>query len=175
MDDPPVYTIGHSNRTFDDFAALLASAGVREVVDVRRFPRSRANPQFNIETLSEELPARQILYTIIPELGGRRSGQDEVPPDVNGYWRNRSFHNYADYAMGGAFAEGLGQLLPLAEERPCAIMCSEAVWWRCHRRIIADYLLLAGKTVLHLMEGVEPASMTPGARADGRRLCYPAE
>ena len=149
----PVYAIGHSNRTFDDFVALLASAGVRQLVDVRRFPRSRANPQFNIESLIETLPERQVRYTIVPELGGRRSGRSEVPPEVNGYWRHKSFHAYADYAMTGEFKAGLDQLLALARAVPSAIMCSEAVWWRCHRRIIADYLLVRGKTVLHIMEG----------------------
>jgi len=174
--DLPVYTIGHSNRTFGGFVGLLASAGVRRVVDVRRFPRSRANPQFNLEALSEALPARQIGYTIVPELGGRRSGVSAVPPEVNGFWRHPSFHAYADYAMGADFADGLGQLLALADEAPSAIMCSEAVWWRCHRRIIADYLLLGGRTVLHIMaEGrTETAVMTPGAIAEGKRLIYPA-
>jgi uncharacterized protein (DUF488 family) len=175
-DDFPVYTIGHSTRSFDDFAAMLASAGVRQIVDVRRFPRSRTNPQFNIEALQEALPLRQIGYTIIAELGGRRSGVAEVPPAVNGLWRNRSFHNYADYALSDAFAAGLDQMLALAHEKPCAIMCSEAVWWRCHRRIIADYLLLQRRTVFHIMaEGrIEPAAMTPGAVAEGDRLTYPA-
>jgi uncharacterized protein (DUF488 family) len=176
MDDPPVYTIGHSNRPFDEFTALLASGGVRQVVDVRRFPHSRANPQYNIEALSEALPDRQIRYTIIPELGGRRSGQSAVLPAVNACWRNRSFHNYADYAMGEDFAVGLDRLLALAKELPSAIMCSEAVWWRCHRRIIADYLLLEGRTVLHIMAGdrIEKATLTPGAVAMGNRLTYPA-
>ncbi|HEX4735953.1 MAG TPA: DUF488 domain-containing protein [Allosphingosinicella sp.] len=176
MDDPPVYTIGHSNRPFDEFTALLASAGVRQIVDVRRFPRSRANPQYNIEVLSEALPKRQVRYTIIPELGGRRSGQSAVRPEVNACWRNRSFHNYADYALGEDFAAGLDRLLALAREAPSAIMCSEAVWWRCHRRIIADYLLLDGKAVLHIMEAgrIEEARMTPGAVVTGNRLTYPA-
>jgi uncharacterized protein (DUF488 family) len=172
----PVYTIGHSNRPFDDFVALLASAGIRQVVDVRRFPRSRANPQFNLEALAEELPARQIRYTIVPELGGRRSGRSDVPPEVNAYWRHKSFHAYSDYSMGDEFAEGLARLLVLAREAPSAIMCSEAVWWRCHRRIIADYLLLEGREVLHVMAAgrIETAAMTPGAVAAGGRLTYPA-
>ncbi|HEX5184095.1 MAG TPA: DUF488 domain-containing protein [Allosphingosinicella sp.] len=175
-EDPPVYTIGHSNRSFEDFAALLAAAGVRQIVDVRRFPRSRANPQYDLESLGETLPARQIGYTILPALGGRRSGVPAVPPEVNAYWRNRSFHNYADHALTDAFAAGLDQLLALACERPSAIMCAEAVWWRCHRRIIADYLLLRGKTVLHIMEGgrIEPAKINPGAVVNEGRLTYPA-
>jgi uncharacterized protein (DUF488 family) len=180
MDDesklPAVYTIGHSNRSFDDFAALLAAAGVRQVLDVRRFPRSRANPQFNIESLSETLPERQIRYTIIPELGGRRSGANEIAPEVNSHWRHKSFHAYADYAMSETFAAGLERLLVLAQELPSAIMCSEAVWWRCHRRIIADYLLLEGRDVQHIMAvgRTEPAVMTPGAVVAGTRITYPA-
>jgi uncharacterized protein (DUF488 family) len=90
-------------------------------------------------------------YAIIAELGGRRSGQSDVPPEVNAYWRNASYHAYANYAMGDVFESGLKALLALTEERPCAIMCAEAVWWRCHRRIIADYLLAAGKPVFHIM------------------------
>src|SRR4051812_49756380 len=98
-EDPPVYTIGHSTRTFEDFAAILASAGVRQVVDVRRFPRSRTNPQFNIEALQEALPARQIGYTIIPELGGRRAAVAAVPPAVDRPWPNRRLHHYAGFAL----------------------------------------------------------------------------
>ena len=175
MQDPPVYTIGHSNRPFDDFTSMLASAAVRRVVDVRRFPRSRANPRYNDDALSGTLPERQIGYTIIPELGGRRPGRSAVPPEVNAYWQNQSFHAYADYAMGEAFAAGLDRLLDLGREERCAIMCAEAVWWRCHRRIIADYLLLRGWTVLHIMGRgrMEPASMTPVAVPDGDRLTYP--
>ena len=171
----PVFTIGHSNRTFDDFVALVASAGIRRIVDVRRFPRSRANPQFNIESLSETLPERQIGYAIIPELGGRRSGANEIAPEVNGHWRHKSFHAYADYAMSEEFAAGLAHLLVLAREVPSAIMCSEAVWWRCHRRIIADYLLLEGRDVRHVMTigRTEPAKMSPGAVAEGGQLTYP--
>jgi uncharacterized protein (DUF488 family) len=172
----PIYTVGHSNRTFDDFVALLASAGVRQVVDVRRFPRSRTNPQYNLEALSETLPAHQVRYTIVPELGGRRSGRTEVPPEVNGHWRHPSFHAYADYALSEGFSAGLDRLRVLARETPSAIMCSEAVWWRCHRRIIADYLLLEGRDVLHLMGNgrIEKAVMTPGAVAAGSWLTYPA-
>lgn len=173
----PIYTIGHSNRPFDDFVALLASAGVRQVVDVRRFPRSRANPQYNLESLEATLPARQVRYTVIPELGGRRPGRTEVPPEVNGHWRHPSFHAYADYALTEDFAVGLERLRLLAREAPSAIMCSEAVWWRCHRRIIADYLLLEGREVLHLLgnDRVEKAVMTPGAVVTGTRLAYPVQ
>jgi uncharacterized protein (DUF488 family) len=99
-----------------------------------------------------------------------------VPPEVNGYWENRSFHNYADYALSDGFGEALERLVTEAAERPIAIMCAEAVWWRCHRRIVADYLLLRGIPVLHLLGGgrIEPARMTPAAREQDGRLVYPA-
>ena len=101
--------------------------------------------------------------------------QKSVPPEVNDYWHNRSFHNYADFAMSAEFDVGLRRLLKLSEDSSCALMCAEAVWWRCHRRIIADYLLLHGRDVLHLMEKgrVEPASMTPAAVIQGKVLVYP--
>jgi len=100
-----------------------------------------------------------------------------VPADVNGYWENQSFHNYADYALSDEFARGLDQLMAVASERRAAVMCAEAVWWRCHRRIIADYLLLRGREVIHLMgEGrSEPATMTPGAEERDGKLVYPAQ
>ena len=99
-----------------------------------------------------------------------------MPPEVNGYWQNQSFHNYADYALSSSFGQGLRELECLADERPTAIMCSEAVWWRCHRRIIADYLILRGRQVFHLMGGdrVEPATLTPAAREQSDRLVYPS-
>jgi uncharacterized protein (DUF488 family) len=99
-----------------------------------------------------------------------------VPEEVNAFWENKSFHNYADYALGEVFAAGLDELLDLSSERRCAIMCAEAVWWRCHRRIVADYLLLRGRSVCHLLgsERIEPARMTSGAVPDGDRLTYPA-
>ena len=117
-----------------------------------------------------------IAYTPIPELGGRRPRQKSVAPQVNGYWHNRSFHNYADFAMSEEFDVGLRRLLEVSEDRLCALMCAEAVWWKCHRRIIADYLLLRGRVVLHLMEKrrAEPASMTPAAVVQGKVLAYPS-
>jgi uncharacterized protein (DUF488 family) len=171
----PVYTIGHSTRPIAEFAQLLETAKVEVVIDVRSIRRSRTNPQYNAETLPRSLTEFQIAYTPIPELGGRRSRQKSVPPQVNGYWQNRSFHNYADFAMSAEFDVGLRQLLKLSENSSCVLMCAEAVWWRCHRRIIADYLMLHGRVVLHLMEKgrVEPASMTPAALVQGKVLAYP--
>lgn len=171
----PIYTIGHSTRSIEEFVELLRAGPVRHLIDVRSIPRSRTNPQYNLDTLPDTLADWQIRHTIIPELGGRRARQKQVDPDVNGFWDNQSFHNYADYALSDEYRTGLDRLVALSAEAPCAIMCSESVWWRCHRRIIADYLLLRGHEVLHLMgkDRVEPAKMTPGAKADGDVLTYP--
>jgi uncharacterized protein (DUF488 family) len=143
---------------------------------VRTVPRSRANPQYNQDVLAAELAPFQVGYLRIGELGGLRGRSRDVPPEVNGFWQNQSFHNYADYALSSAFTEALEQLEKLADERTAAIMCSEAVWWRCHRRIIADYLLLRGREVLHLMgaDQVQTASMTPAAKQADGHLVYPA-
>lgn len=172
----PIYTVGHSTRSVEEFVDLLRVGSVRLLVDVRTIPRSRTNPQYNLDSLPARLAEWQIQHSIIPELGGRRSHQKSVPEEVNRFWQNRSFHNYADYAMSAEFHVGLDQLLQLSADQCCAIMCSEAVWWRCHRRIITDYLLHRGRSVLHLMGPgrAEPAIMTPGARVAGDILVYPA-
>ena len=172
----PIYTIGHSTRSIEEFVDLLRSGPAETVVDIRTVPRSRTNPQYNADALPEALARYQIGHCRIAELGGLRGRDRSVPPETNGLWRNASFHNYADHALGDAFQAGLADLLRLADGRRCAIMCAEAVWWRCHRRIVADYLLLHGREVLHLMgKGrVEPAKMTPGAVIEGERLVYPA-
>ena len=173
----PFFTIGHSNRPLEEFVGLLQGAGVERLVDIRKMPMSRSNPQFNADTLPEALAAFQISYEHIAALGGLRGKTKATPGDVNGLWENRSFHNYADYALSAAFREGLDRLLSEGRERRCAIMCSEAVWWRCHRRIVTDYLIAAGESVFHIMgEGrLEPAHLTPGAvvEADGT-VVYPA-
>jgi len=174
----PFYTIGHSTRSLEEFVALLREAEVTLVVDVRTVPRSRKNPQYNRETLPEALAAFGIGYEHIAPLGGLRGKKREVPAAVNGFWENESFHNYADYAMGEDFAQGLARLRELGASQRCAIMCAEAVWWRCHRRIIADYLLAAGETVLHIMGPghIEPARPTEGAQpCPSGRLVYPAQ
>src|SRR5574337_1147103 len=147
----PFFTIGHSTRTIEEFVALLRVAEVQLVADIRTVPRSRTNPQYNRDTLPESLAAFQIAYAPIPELGGLRGKSKSAPPKVNGLWRNESFHNYADYALSQAFRDGLQKLIALGRERRSAMMCSEAVWWRCHRRIVADHLLARGETVFHLM------------------------
>ena len=173
---PPVYTIGHSTRSIAEFVDLLKAGGVEIVVDIRSTPRSRTNPQFNLETLPEALSIWQIGYVRIAELGGRRTKSKIIPPEINGFWINQSFHNYADYALSDAFRVGFSNLTKFSDERRCAIMCSEAVWWRCHRRFVADYLLHGGRNVFHLMgvARIDAATMTPAARADGASLVYPA-
>ncbi len=174
---PRFCTIGHSNRTPDEFLDILRTADIGLVVDVRSFPRSRSNPDYNIEALPERLAAYQIGYLHIPALGGRRKRQSEVPDELNAQWRNRSFHNYADYALSPEFGAALSELVELGRSRRLAMMCSEAVWWRCHRRIITDYLLLSGHAVVHLMGNgrEEPAKVTPGAeRTPEGKIIYPA-
>lgn len=173
----PIYTIGHSTRSIADFVDLLRSGPADLVVDVRTVPKSRRNPQYNEAALGDELAPYQVGYTRIADLGGLRGRSHEVPPEVNGFWDNQSFHNYADYALSPEFAAALDELLELSADRRCAIMCAEAVWWRCHRRIIADYLLARGIPVLHLMgEGrVEPARLTPGAELTDGKVTYPQQ
>jgi uncharacterized protein (DUF488 family) len=155
----------------------VKGAGARVVVDVRTVPRSRTNPQYNRDTLPGALAALGLGYAHIAALGGLRSRAKGVAPEVNAFWQNASFHNYADYAMGPEFRDGLAELLRMGKENPCAIMCAEGLWWRCHRRIIADYLIAAGEPVAHILPNakVVPAKMTEAARrsADGA-LTYPA-
>jgi uncharacterized protein (DUF488 family) len=173
---PPVYTIGHSTRSIVEFVELLQQGRVELVVDIRSIPRSRTNPQFNLDALPEALSAWQIGHTRIAELGGRRTKSKTVPPEVNGFWTNQSFHNYTDYALTEGFHVGFSRLTELSRERRCAIMCSEAVWWRCHRRFVADYLLHDGREVFHLMgtARIDAAKMNPAARAQRASLVYPA-
>jgi uncharacterized protein (DUF488 family) len=159
------FTIGHSTRSFDDFVALIRAADIDLVVDIRAIPRSRTNPQFNKDTLSAALMELNISYEHIATLGGLRGRTKDLSRDVNGFWSNESFHNYADYALSSAFQAGLSHLRKVGHRRCCTIMCSEAVWWRCHRRIITDYLIANGETVFHIMgKGrLENASLTKAA------------
>jgi uncharacterized protein (DUF488 family) len=172
----PIHTVGHSTRTIEQFVALLRAGGVGMVVDIRTIPRSRTNPQFNPEPLAEALAPYQIAHTRIAALGGLRKATAAVPSEANAWWTNKSFHNYADYALTGPFRTGLAELEGLAAERRVAIMCAEALWWRCHRRIVADYLLADGREVFHLMgeKKVEPAKLTPAAVRAHNGLHYPA-
>jgi uncharacterized protein (DUF488 family) len=174
---PPVFTIGHSTRPVAELIALLRENGVDQLVDVRSVPRSRANPQFNAEALAAALAPAGIGYCHLRALGGLRHHAKDMPPSPNTLWHVSSFRNFANYAMTSAFRAGLDDLLQLANRHRCAIMCAEAVWWRCHRRIIADYLLMQGIPVQHIMGPgkTDPATPTPGVerRGDGS-LVYPA-
>jgi uncharacterized protein (DUF488 family) len=176
-DAPPVFTIGHSTRTIAEFAELLRSGPARLVVDVRTVPRSRRNPQYNADALGGELAEYQVGYARIAGLGGLRGRSSDIPPETNALWQNRSFHNYADYALSPDFGGALDELLELSATERCAIMCAEAVWWRCHRRIIADYLLVRGREVFHLMgdHRAVAAQLTPGAQISGLKITYPGE
>jgi len=174
----PFFSIGHSTRPLDQFADLLVGAGARMVIDVRTMPRSRRNAQYNRDTIVGSLLPFAIEYAHIAALGGLRGKQRDVSPALNAFWQNPSFHNYADYAMSAEFHTGLSQLRRLGQARTCAIMCAEALWWRCHRRIIADYLIAAGESVFHILGAgqIEPAGMTPAARVGPNgMLTYPAD
>ena len=173
-DTLPIFTVGHSTRSIDEFVELLRQGSARAVVDVRTVPKSRRNPQFGEDRIASELAPFQIGYQRIAGLGGLRGRSKDVPPDLNAYWENQSFHNYADYALSQAFRSALGQLIEESSERVCAIMCAEAVWWRCHRRIISDYLLVNGRKVFHLMGSgrVEPARLNPAARPRSDGIVY---
>jgi uncharacterized protein (DUF488 family) len=170
----PFFTIGHSTRTLAELAELLRESRVRRLIDVRTIPRSRTNPQFNREVMAESLEPYRIAYEHVAELGGLRGKRRGAGPSPNDFWENKSFRNYADYALTEPFRDGLAHLIQAGHTERSAIMCSEAVWWRCHRRIIADYLLTAGETVCHIMGPgkVEPAKLTPAARATADGLIY---
>lgn len=170
-------TVGHSTHPLEEFVDLLHGAGVAEVVDVRRLPGSNRFPWFNEDALAQSLPQARIAYRRAEALGGRRNASRDVPDDVNALWRNRSFHNYADHALGEVFVEGLDELIRRNDDAgPVAVMCSEAVWWRCHRRIIADHLLARDVPVGHLMPDgrIVPADLTPGAERRDGAVVYPA-
>lgn len=174
----PFYTIGHSTRSIDEFVSLLRSAGATFVADVRTVPRSRTNPQYNREVFPQTLAAYEIGYEHIASLGGLRGRSRDVSTDVNGFWQNSSFHNYADYALGEDFRSGLQGLRDLGRARCTAIMCAESLWWRCHRRIIADYLIVEGETVFHILGTghIEAAKQTSAARIGPRGvLTYPTD
>lgn len=172
------FTIGHSTRTIAEFVGLLGESRVDFVVDVRSMPRSRTNPQFNGQTLPETLMPWQIGYEHVAALGGLRGKLQNVDPSLNGYWQVRSFRNYADYALTEPFRVGMARLGALGAVHRCVIMCAEAVWWRCHRRIIADYLLGQGAQVMHILgpSQADDATLTPGAvvRRDGS-VIYPVQ
>lgn len=174
----PFFTIGHSARFVGEFVDLVRQAEIRLIVDVRTIPRSLTNPQYDSEEFASVLAEFQIDYEHNAALGGLRGQQHNVPADVNAFWENQSFRNYADYAMSESFRAGLTRLRDVGHAKQCAIMCAEAVWWRCHRRIIADYLIAAGETVFHILgrHHMEPARITEAAKLGAfGTITYPAE
>jgi uncharacterized protein (DUF488 family) len=170
-----IWTIGHSTRVIDEFILLLQANHIKLLVDVRTLPGSRRYPQFNKEALADSLGKAGIRYEHFPELGGRRKAR---PDSSNTAWRNASFRGYADYMETEQFCQGVARLLDLAGEfGPAAIMCAEAVWWRCHRSLISDYLKARGIEVMHILDAnkTEPHPYTSAARIVKGELSYEAE
>ncbi len=168
-----IHTIGHSTHELDELVALLARHAVTALADVRRHPGSRRHPQFASLTLADSLPARGLLYAHLPQLGGRRK---PAPGSPNDGWENESFRAYADHLASDEFADGLAALERLAGERPTAVMCAEGLWWRCHRRLVADVLTVRGWTVCHIAPGgaLSEHALPDFAVVDGTRIAYPA-
>lgn len=167
-----LYTIGHSTHSIEEFLALLQAHGVAELVDVRSIPKSRHCPQFNSDVLAEALREAGVGFTHLKALGGRRYARKG---SINTGWRNASFRGYADYMATPAFAEGLDELIHIAQSHCTAIMCAEAVPWRCHRSMIADALLVRGWMVLDIV-GAKPATqhkLTPFLKLVAGQIVYP--
>ncbi|WP_447979200.1 DUF488 domain-containing protein [Candidatus Nitrospira bockiana] len=169
-----IWTIGHSTRDLQSFLVLLQDRGVRRLLDVRRFPYSRRHPQFHTDPLAERLRDQAIDYRHLPALGGRRTPRAD---SVNTGWRHRGFRGYADYMQTEEFQGALDELMRLAKGEPSAVMCAEAVPWRCHRSLIADALVVHGWRVEHILgpSRTEPHRLTAFAREEGGRLLYPAQ
>ena len=166
-----IWTIGHSTRTLEAFLAVLAAYRIEAVADVRRFPGSRRSPHFARDALAETLPSHGITYQWLPKLGGRRPVQPDSPNDA---WHNAAFRGYADHLASAEFAEGLDALLTLAGRRRTALMCAEAVWWHCHRALIADVLRVRGIEVIHIADATHSIAhpYTAPARVVEGRLSY---
>ena len=170
-----IWTIGHSTRTIDEFISLLRENGIKLVADVRMFPGSKRYPQFGREALAKSLGESSIRYEHFPELGGRRKAKAD---SRNTAWRNTSFRGYADYMETEQFQNGIERLLDVAAKAgPTAIMCAEAIWWRCHRSLISDYLKARGIEVMHILDAnkVEPHPYTSAARIVDGTLTYTSE
>ncbi len=167
-----VFTIGHSTRTVSEFIEILKAFGIKKVADVRTIPKSQHNPQFNEDLLKESLKSAKIRYLHMKGLGGLRHALKDSP---NKAWRNASFRGFADYMQTAEFEEGLEKLILEAEKQPTAIMCAEAVPWRCHRSLIGDALLIRGLRVVHIMEvnSSREHTLTPWAKVRGRNITYP--
>lgn len=167
------YTLGHSTKSFDELLTVLERYGIALLADVRSFPRSRTNPQFNRDQLAERLPERDISYEHLDELGGYRdTGAADSP---NAAWNNDSFRAYADYALTDEFRAGLNELIELGADHRVAYMCAEKVYWHCHRRIISDWLLARGHEVVHIFntDRSEEHSLTRFAKVENGTVTYP--
>ncbi len=169
-----IFTIGHSTRTWEDFLELLRAHRIKRVIDVRSIPRSRHNPQFNRETLSVKLRYARIGYVHLRKLGGLRHALRDSP---NMGWRNASFRGFADYMQTPDFEAGLERLIKLAKQKRCALMCAEAVPWRCHRSLIADALVARGIRVADIINGKrsQAHALTSFANIHGNRITYPSQ
>lgn len=170
-------TLGHSNHSLEEFIELLTENSAEVVVDVRKLPGSNRNPQFNADTLVDDLGDSGIELRRLEGLTGRRPVNHEIGFEVNGWWQNRSFHNYADHALTEEFRTDFDKLVEWGRKSRCVLMCSEAVWWRCHRRIIADHLLANDFPVTHIMgkNEVTAAKLSGGTVvADDATVTYPA-
>lgn len=170
-----LYTIGHSNHLLERFLELLRKHEVAALVDIRRFPSSRTFPHFNQKELSHALQQADIEYHWLEELGGRRPRQKEIAPTLNSGLRNASFHNYADYMQTERFQSGIDQLVAIAEEKWTAFMCSESMFWQCHRRLVSDFLTAQGHSVWHIFPSgeIQLHQLTPEARVQGKEVVYP--
>jgi len=168
---PTIWTIGHSTRDLEEFIGLLSENGIELLVDVRSYPGSRKFPHFNKESLEVTLPAHGVEYVHLKQLGGRRRVR---PGSKNTAWRSKAFQGYADYMETDDFREGIAELLEFSEDKPTAIMCSEAVWWRCHRSMISDYLKAGGASVLHILGAgtVQEHPYTSAAKIVNGELSY---
>ena len=166
-----IWTVGHSTRSIEEFNQILTSHQIKTLVDLRTFPGSRRYPQFNKPELAESLEAIGIQYVHQPKLGGRRKAR---PDSKNTAWNNEGFRGYADHMETPEFQQGIDELLKLASLQATTVMCAEAVWWRCHRSLISDYLKAAGVKVLHILgeKKIEEHPYTPVARIVDGRLSY---
>ena len=169
-----VYTIGHSTHPIEEFIELLQAHSIAQVIDVRTIPRSRHNPQFNSEALAASLSSKGIVYRHMPELGGLRHARRD---SINTAWRNASFRGYADYMQTPEFQAAVQALIDLATGTPTAIMCAEALPWKCHRSLIADALLARGISVLDILSPTKATlhALTPFARVNGTDVTYPGK
>ncbi|MRR17110.1 MAG: DUF488 domain-containing protein [Deltaproteobacteria bacterium] len=167
-----VYTIGHSTRSIESFIRMLRTHAIKKVVDIRAIARSRHNPQYNEDELKRSLGSEDIEYVHCPGLGGLRH---TTKASINTGWRNASFRGYADYMQTPQFQENLARLIDIVREKKTAILCAEAVPWRCHRSLVADALSVRGITVLDILgeTGVRPHALTPFAEIHGTKITYP--